>query len=59
MFDLQISLHERQIARRKWGKSVNVKNASVGWMQEILDIFIFKERSQLDLSYMFYTKEEE
>lgn len=59
MLDLQISLLERKIARRKWDKSLNMKNSPVRWMQEILDIFIFKEHSQLDLSDMFDTKEEE
>lgn len=59
MFDLQISLHGRKITSRKWGKSLNTKNTLLRWMQETLDIFIFKQHSQLDVSDMFHTKEEE
>lgn len=36
-----------------------MKNTPVRSMQEILNIFIFKEHSQLGLSDMFDTKEEE
>lgn len=36
-----------------------MKKIPVRWMQEILDIIIFKESSQLDLSDMFGTKAEE